>query len=119
MICGSVLKLLMKTTKTAQYAAEAANISFRRAFVKSGIDPAKRRVKKIRTTTADWYADLSPDMFRAYIATTGKTNSIVQSKGVTSILTKASMRSGTYSSTPWSPPTFARCSTVRKMFYNC
>jgi hypothetical protein len=108
----------MKTTKTAQYAAEAANISFRRAFVKSGIDPAKRRVNKTRTTTADWYADLSSDMFKAYIETTGRTNSIVQSKGVTSILTKASMRSGEYSFTLGSPSTFARCSAVLKMFYN-
>jgi hypothetical protein len=109
----------MKTTSTAQYAAEAANISFRPAFVKSGIDPAKMRVKKTRTTTADWYEDLSPDTFRAYIATMGKINNIVQSKGVTSILTKASMRSGAYNCTLRSPPTLARCSTVRKMFYSC
>jgi len=82
----------MKTTRTAQYAADAAKISFRPAFVKSGIDPAKIRVNKIRTTTADLYADTSPEMFKLYIATIGRT-SIVQSTGVMSRLTKASTRS--------------------------
>jgi hypothetical protein len=45
----------------------------------------------MRTTIADLYADLAPDMFKLYIATIGRT-SIAQRKGVSMKLTKDSIR---------------------------
>lgn len=45
-------KLLMKTTSTAQYAAEAANSSCLCAFVSRDSEAEKRRVKTTRTPMA-------------------------------------------------------------------
>lgn len=67
--------LLMKTTRTAQYAAEAAKSSCRRALVRRDIAAEKRRVKTTRIPIAlNVECVLMPKLVTLYIATTGKTS---------------------------------------------
>lgn len=68
-----LLKLLMKTTNTAQYAADAANSSCRRAFVNKDIAAEKRSVKTIKTPTASKVELRDPMHVSLYMATTGST----------------------------------------------
>lgn len=69
------VKLLMKTTKTAQYAADAAKISWRRATVRAPIAPENKSVKMIRTPIARNVecSDLLT-LVILYITTTGTTS---------------------------------------------
>jgi hypothetical protein len=69
------LKLLMKTTRTAQYAALAANNSCLLAFVNSDIAAENKSVKTTRTPIA-LKVDCgdAPIAVSLYIATTGSTN---------------------------------------------
>src|SRR5215469_16280270 len=70
------LKLLIKTTRTAQYAAEAAKISWRRATVSAPIAAENNRVNTMRTAMAVNVAceDLLT-LVILYITTTGTTSS--------------------------------------------
>lgn len=69
-----MLKLLMKTTSTAQYAALAPKSSCRFAFVTSDMAAENRSVKTTRIPTASKVELRSPTEVSWYIATTGKTN---------------------------------------------
>ena len=77
--CGTLLallKLLMKTTSTAQYTAEAAKSSCLCALVRRDIAAEKRRVKTTRTPIALKVDCCAPIAVRLYIAMTGKTRSV-------------------------------------------
>lgn len=70
-----LLKLLIKTTRTAQYADEAAKSSCLRALVRRDIAAAKRRVKTTRTPMAlKVECERVPNVVSLYIATTGSTS---------------------------------------------
>lgn len=71
-----VPKLLMKTTSTAQYAAEAAKSSCRAAFVNSDIAAEKRSVNTMRTPMASKTPVRVPKLVSSYIATTGSTSNM-------------------------------------------
>jgi hypothetical protein len=65
----------MKTTRTAQYAEEAAKSSCLRALVRRDIAAEKRRVKTTRTPIAlNVECGLVPNVVTLYIATTGRTS---------------------------------------------
>jgi hypothetical protein len=68
------LKLLMKTTNTAQYAAEEANNSCRFACVKSDIDTENNNVNTTRIPTASNVGFRFPMLVNLYIATIGRTS---------------------------------------------
>jgi hypothetical protein len=63
----------MKTTRTAQYAADAANNSCRSALVRRDIAAENRRVKTIRTPMAEKAGDAVRKLASRYIAITGRT----------------------------------------------
>lgn len=70
-----LLKLLINTTRTAQYAAEAPNSSCLRALVRRDIAAEKRRVNTTRTPMAlKVEPELVPNVVSLYIATTGSTS---------------------------------------------
>ena len=64
----------MKTTSTAQYAADAANSSCLCALVSNDMAAENSRVKTTSTPMASKVEFLSPMLVRRYIATTGKTS---------------------------------------------
>lgn len=64
-------KFEMKTTRTAQYAADAANISLRPAFVKSIIAKLNSSTKATRTTRDAATAQELFETLRIYMTTIG------------------------------------------------
>ena len=66
----------MKTTNTAQYAAEAANNSCRLALVNRDMAAEKSSVKTTRMPTASKVEFRSPMQVSLYMATTGRTRSM-------------------------------------------
>lgn len=70
----SLLKLLIKTTRTAQYAALAAKSSCLFAFVNRLIAAENSSVKTTKIPTASNVELRSPTEVILYIATTGRTS---------------------------------------------
>lgn len=64
----------MKTTSTAQYAADAANSSCLCALVSNDMAAENSRVNTTSTPMASNVESLCPILVRRYIATTGKTS---------------------------------------------